>query len=317
MADETSAATTPPTSSAPAAADAAPVTLAAGTPTAEVTPAPTAIPAAIDPAASPADWRTGIDAELLPKIEKFKEPAGLAKSYVEAEARMGQLQEQMKQMVLLPGDNSNPEEVALFRKRLGIPDTPGGYDVEIPEDDAGKERMTNALAALHDAGASNSVVQAALKVYNGMVAGQQQAATGTAEEHRAKHEETLRDEWGDKFDAKIALVSRAFANLYPREQGLEVANSLMADGSRLGDNPAFVRLLAAHGATMGEASGSLLVSSDQGQAGTPHPTEAVWNERVKDPRYRSGPQFDKAFREETHRMAQMLFGKPNSRVLGA
>lgn len=74
----------------------------------------------------------------------------LAKSYTELERRMGG-------MVRIPGEGAAPDEVAAFRRAVGVPDDPAGYQLttksEMLESDAEVNRL------LHEAGFSQTQAQ--------------------------------------------------------------------------------------------------------------------------------------------------------------
>ena len=73
------------------------------------------------------DWRAGIADERLRRYaDTYASPADLAKAALD-------LRQKLSNAVTVPGKGASEEEHATFRKRLGIPDTPDGYEVEIPE----------------------------------------------------------------------------------------------------------------------------------------------------------------------------------------
>lgn len=79
-------------------------------------------------ASTTGDWRNGWDDTLKndPALKDFKDPASLAKSYLETKKMVG-----MKTGV--PGDNATAEERATFYKALGVPENADGYGLVVPE----------------------------------------------------------------------------------------------------------------------------------------------------------------------------------------
>lgn len=61
-----------------------------------------------------------------PALQDFKDPASLAKSYLEGKKLIGQ-------KLGIPGADSTPEAKAAFYKALGVPDAPEGYAFAKPE----------------------------------------------------------------------------------------------------------------------------------------------------------------------------------------
>ncbi|MCQ4159768.1 hypothetical protein NON00_07485 [Roseomonas sp. GC11] len=89
--------------------------------------------------------------------EKFWDPAtntlrvdALLKSYRELEKRLSQ-------RFVAPGPDSPAEEQARFRRALGVPDSPDGYDVQPRHELCGPDPEVN--KRLHDAGFTCSQVQ--------------------------------------------------------------------------------------------------------------------------------------------------------------
>ena len=133
------------------------------------------------------------------------------------------------------------------------------YDVRLPEDlpaalrdDAeGGPLRRDFLAAMHQAGASTEVVQAALDWYYGTAAAGLTRQEETATESRAEAEATLRAEWGGDHERNLALARRAAA-AFGDDGFVDFLESQEAAGVKLGDHPAFLKAFAAIGRAMGE-----------------------------------------------------------------
>src|SRR5690606_22717197 len=107
--------------------------------------------------AGAADWRATISEPGLRRVaEKFTSPAEVVKSYAALQSRLGR-------SVVKPGPDAAPEEVAAYRRQLGVPERPEQYEVRLPEtlpaalrdDPAGAALQQGFLKAMHEAGASN------------------------------------------------------------------------------------------------------------------------------------------------------------------
>ena len=79
------------------------------------------------------DWRERIPAEV--KNEKFWENYKTESDAFKAHA---ELIKYRGRAAVLPGANATPEELADFRKKIGVPDKPDGYQLKLPSD-ANKE----------------------------------------------------------------------------------------------------------------------------------------------------------------------------------
>ena len=181
---------------------------------APVPPAPDPTPAPTPPVA---DWRAGLPEELRAEksLESFKDIASLAKSYIETKRMVGQRQDVPKP----PTKESTPEQVAAWRKALGVPDTPAGYlsaGVVRPESAAGEwdEQAESAFfGVMHNLHAPPAVVNAAMQFYAKMES--DKVATLTREAQAVAQE--LRREWGPNYDANYGRVRRLFSD-YGDEQ---------------------------------------------------------------------------------------------------
>ena len=200
-----------------------------------------------------ADWRAAISEPGLRRVaEKFTSPAEVVKSYAALQSRLGR-------SVVKPGPDAGAEEVAAYRRQLGVPESAEGYDVTLPADlpaalrgdPAGASLQQDFLKAMHEAGASNAVVQKALEWYYGTAAqGLAQQEKG-ASERRAEAEESLRREWGGDHQRNLNFAQRAVRS-FGDDAFVDFLQSQEVEGVKLGDHPAFVRAFAAIGRAMGE-----------------------------------------------------------------
>lgn len=180
---------------------------------AEDTPTATETPAAVTPAPS---WRDGLPDDLKAEksLESFKDVGALAKSYVETKKMVGQ------KAFGVPGANATPEEVKAFHRAIGVPETHAEYKPKAHDMMAhpmwSMEAQADFLKAMHAAGATPSVVDAALQFYGNLIGGQ--VKSNTAMETEAKAE--LRQEWGVNYDTNLGLANRALSQI-ERHVGLD------------------------------------------------------------------------------------------------
>ena len=119
------------------------------------------------------------------------------------------------QLVRLPADPDNVEEVSNFHRRLGRPDKPEGYElpkVEVPE---GQENVLEPAfrKAAHEAGVSQKHASA---LYNWYVGHAATLATQNQEAHDQQAqlaEMELKTEWGGEYEANMAHAKR-FASVF-------------------------------------------------------------------------------------------------------
>ena len=196
------------------------------------------------PADWPEDWRAkvaGEDEKLLKRLDRFKSPGDIVKSWRALEQKVSSGEVVAK----LPKDASE-EQVAEYRKANGIPEKSEGYldalssGVVIGEDD--KALVGSFLESAHAQNASPEVVSAAIDWYYGLQ--EEQAATMAQADRERKQaaEDELRAEWGGEYRANINSVT-SFLDAAPEGLKKQLLGARLADGSPLGDNPDALRWL--------------------------------------------------------------------------
>lgn len=221
-------------------------------------------------AAPGSPWPDDLPEELTRAAQKFAGPTEALRSYVELERRLGRA-------VVLPGEDADEAEVRQFHRRLGVPERPEDYPVRFSErldpgeaDGVLAERQGRFLAAMQVAGATPGVVQAALDWFGGEVEGLEGAGAARRDQVEAASEGELRRDWGPDYERNLALARRAVRRFGP-EEGQALAELTLDDGSRLGSQAGFLRLLASVG-------GALL--EDQALIGPGGPKEDGLAERI-------------------------------------
>lgn len=201
--------------------------------------------------AARADWRAGIADDKTRRLaERFDSPAALAHSYAELNA-------EMSRRVRLPGESASEEEAAAFRKALGVPDTADAYRIPVPEhvpaDALEAEGMQDAFRrvreAAHRAGASQDVLDAVIGAYWEIEADAVRATAANDQDALRQSETALRHEWGPFYDRYTALAKEALDRL---PYGKELTQAELKNGALLGNDPNFIRLMAALGRATGE-----------------------------------------------------------------
>lgn len=207
------------------------------------------------PADWPEDWRTrmgGDDKDALKALDRYKSPLDVAKALREAQKKISS--GQMKPT--LPKD-ATEEDIAAFRKELGVPEKPDGYLEALPnglvigEED--KQIADAFLAAAHAANMPPEFVGTALDWYY-KTQETQIAETATADKaFRVASEDELRGEWGGEYRSNLNAVKN-FLDAAPvvgkDESGADITlgdllrGSRAPDGRMLGDHPAFLRWVA-------------------------------------------------------------------------
>ncbi len=221
-----------------------------------------------------------------PCLSSIKDVSALAKGYVHAQKELGgriripgpdaspEVKAEFQARMEAAGysrmpDLNNPTEKESFFNKLGRPETPDGYDAEIPEElgaMVNPEQLKNYREVAHKAGLSKDQAKALLefdinRTMEQMEANQQVAKT------------TLSSEWGDAFDQRINLAKeglKRFEEKYP-----EHVNAIRQGPA--GNNPV-VLMMAAELGKMYKESGIVVGNRSVNYGLTPTEAKARINE---------------------------------------
>jgi hypothetical protein len=228
---------------------------AAGTPAAGTPPAggtgSAAAPAAGNDPLITADGKFGPGfAKQYPELaKKFSDPSSLLKSHVNLESMIGK-----QDRVPVPGPHSTPEEIALFRQKMGVPTKPEEYGILKPKELDGKPLpdglwddtvMNGYMAKFHELGIPKAQAQALVEygLKEGM--GRVQSLSEIVTQTKADGEKQLKADWGDRYKENLISAERGAA-----ASGLTA--EMIANDPMLANNPTFLRAMARIGAMVKE-----------------------------------------------------------------
>lgn len=133
---------------------------------------------------------------------------------------MEQLLGKKASAVVVPNDKSTPEEVASFRKALGVPEKAEGYDLKKPEQlppgvewDESTASEFSKLAHKHNipAAALKELVAFDLQRNSKLGLAHQQVQQQMAAQRLEQGKAELKQAFGENYDARLTLVKRAVA----------------------------------------------------------------------------------------------------------
>lgn len=238
------AAPAPAPAAAPAAAPVAAPAPAASAPAA----APAAAPAPAEPKAGegywPADWRQNYakdDVKKMERLQRYQSPAAAFDALFAAQSKISS--GELKPVL---GKNATPEEVADYRKSLGIPEAPDKYDLgkDVAISDAEMPLMSKLFKAAHDTNQTPEQVKASVKAWR-------EVQTVVAEEMAQRDakvmkdsEDALRAEWGLEFRKNINLIHGMLDGAGSQELKDRVLQSRLPDGTPFASSPEVLKFLA-------------------------------------------------------------------------
>jgi len=198
------------------------------------------------PQTTESSWKDSISEAYRndPNIEKFTEIDALAKSYINATRMIGQ------DKIAVPNKNSTEEVWEEAYTKLGRPETPDQYNLNIKSDvvQMDDSAIKSFAEQSHKLGLNNKQAEGILDFYKNNMEGIAQQSKIDTETAQAQAEQELRQEWGRDFDAKVKQAGAiAKANINP-----EVLDMTLSNGTRLGDHPEIIKGFAKIASMMSE-----------------------------------------------------------------
>lgn len=213
------------------------------------------------------DWRQNIAKELgmdsdekfLKQLERFTTPAAVTKSWLSAnqQIRSGELRKALS-------ENPSEDELKAYRAENGVPESADKYDFSLPDGTVfGEEDKAN-LKGFAEAAYAQNMNQAQLQSVLGWYQGQMKAQEQQQEEFDSTYakdaEDTLRAEWGGEYRSNVNAVAGVLSALPEGVRG-QLEHARLPDGSKLGNNPDFLRFMAGIARELNPASTILPSSS--------------------------------------------------------
>lgn len=165
----------------------------------------------------------------------------LAKSYQGLEQLLGK----KANSVPVPNEKSTPEEVAAYRRAIGVPESPEGYKLkpeQLPDGVTWDENVAKRAAELaHKHNIPAAAMSELMKFDMERAALMNQAAASMIDEQLQQGRAELERVWGDKMPEKIELARRAAvtAGVDPSSQGFvdpQVVKAIVSLAEKLSDD---------------------------------------------------------------------------------
>jgi hypothetical protein len=244
MSDATTTSTPPDVSSATAdsttvPASTAPANTQSTTEGTLLSSAPTSTTTAQAEPAEPVEKPEWLESKFW--TDKGPNVEALAKSYDVAQRALGR----KAQAVLPPTEKSTPEEIAEYRKAIGVPDSPEGYKLkpeQLPEGVSWDDNVAKRAAELaHKHNIPAAAMSELMKFDMERAALMNQAAASMIEAQLESGRAELQKVYGDKMPEKIELARRAAvtAGVDPSSQGFvdpQVVKAIVSLAEKLSDD---------------------------------------------------------------------------------
>lgn len=224
-------------------------------PVADTAAPATAAPPLLTGAAAPVDGTSGARDWLPeayranPMFKDIPDVAALAKGFENSQRLVGA---DKATVLRMPADGDDAAMAALFTQ-LGRPEKPEGYEFAKLPGDLIEGVEPAARAEFHKLGLSAKQASGVMALYGGQVTAAEAARLAKADAVEAAVERDLKAEWGAAFEDRLHSANRAISEIGGKPLG-ELMQTVMADGTRLGQHPLLIKAWAEIGKRIGEPS---------------------------------------------------------------
>ena len=186
------------------------------------------------PSEEVANWRSDLPEDIREhsSLASIQDVGNLAKSFINAQSMIG------RDKIPIPSEHSSPEDWDNVYDRLGRPANPDGYENVELGDGSDETFLTWYKNAAHEIGLNPTQAQKLAESYNKLYQEQLSAAPDPAV-MQAEQNAVLRKEYGGKYDESMELGQSILKNFSDEP----ITEMVLSDGSRLGDNPDFIRTI--------------------------------------------------------------------------
>jgi hypothetical protein len=159
------------------------------------------------------------------ELDNVKDLSTLLRKTVNASRKISAHGEAIKKategMIKIPGEGATPEEVVAYRKAQGVPETPDGYALTIPENDKeGFEAIAKEVkAAAHEAGIAPSKLAGVWEKVTTALMAQTQALEKKGMEILNADIQALKDAKKEKYDAFIQDTNKVASHFDVKADG--------------------------------------------------------------------------------------------------
>ena len=197
--------------------------------------APLETPAEVAQGGSGNDFLGMIPEELRehPSLSPIKDVGNLARSYINAQKLIG------ADKIPMPV-NPSDEDLDRIYNRLGRPETPDGYQLTADGNIVTEDLVKDFADFSHKLRLTPEQASSIMDYYRSSVEQANAGSVEQAEEFRKTTEESLKSEWGRAYDQKLTQAVNAAKEF----SNPEIFDLQLNDGSRLGDNPEFIKTFA-------------------------------------------------------------------------
>ncbi len=177
-------------------------------------------------------------------LQNFQDMDGFVKSYLHSQKLVG------ADKIPIPNKYATDEDWNAVYEKLGKPKSPDGYEYNLGKETKLDDNSLKAFSAeAHKLGLLPKQAQGIIKYYNDLAGASETEANHKAEAARTEAEKNLRKEFGSTYNDRIMAAKKLATTTLGNEF---LNNTILQDGSKLGDNPTVVKAFADLAAQMSE-----------------------------------------------------------------
>ena len=165
-------------------------------------------------------------------LQNFASMDDFVKSYLSAQKLVG------ANKVAIPNKMATDEDWDEVYKKLGRPDKPDDYKYSFKDDEINQDQLKSFNETAHRIGLLPKQAERIIKFYNEMNEQQQVDQTKVFEEKQVEAMSALKKEFGPTYNKRLDQAKKLATETLGTEM---LNNTILKDGSRLGDNVSVIK----------------------------------------------------------------------------
>ena len=165
-------------------------------------------------------------------LSNFNNMEDLLKSYLHAQKMVG------ANKIAVPNKMATEDDWKEVFKKLGAPEKPDDYKYSFKEDEINPEQLKSFNETAHKLGLLPKQAESLIKFYQEMNSVGEQSKLQTAQAKQLEAESLLKKEFGAEYGKRLDQAKRLASETFGKDL---LNNTILQDGSRLGDNVEIVR----------------------------------------------------------------------------
>ncbi len=165
-------------------------------------------------------------------LQNFNSMEDFVKSYLSAQRLVG------ANKIAVPNKMATEDDWQQVFQKLGAPDKPEDYKYSFSEEEINPEQLKAFNETAHRLGLLPQQAERLIRFYNEMSTDAEQAKMQAAEQRQNQVEAELKKEFGANYNKRIDQARKLATETFGKEL---LNDTILKDGSRLGDNPEVIK----------------------------------------------------------------------------